>query len=152
MILLHGKLRDFEDRPDDYKTRKVYKDPDDQADKINDLETFAKMWIIPNPIIDYIEEFRDEYDNDFFDVSVDDNTLRMKSAVENIKYEIDITYGDDGVANVIEYIDEDGETFVRIILLEKTIPGYDIIFILGFILLGGVISIIFWKRKLNFIY
>lgn len=145
-------VRDFEDRPDDYKTRKVYKDPDDQADRVNDLETFAKMWIIPNPIIDYIEEFRDEYDNDFFDVSVDDDTLRMKPAVENIKYEIDITYGDDGVANVIEYIDDDGEVFVRIILLEKTIPGYDIVLILGFILLGGIGSIICWKRKLNIIF
>ncbi len=147
-----GDVRDFEDRPDDYKTRKVYKDPDDQADKINNLEAFAKLWIIPNPIIDYLEEFRDEYDNDFFDVSVDDDTLRMKLAVENIKYEIDITYGDDGVANVIEYIDEDGESFVRIILLEKTIPGYDIILILGFILLGGIGRIIFWKRKLNIIF
>ena len=147
-----GDARDFEDRPDDYKTRKVYKDPDDQVDRINDLEAFANMWIIPNPIIDYIEEFRDEYDNDFFDVSVNDNTLRMKPAVENIKYEIDITYGDDGIANVIEYIDDDGEVFVRIILLEKTIPGYDIIFIVVLILLGGVVSIIFWKRKLNIIY
>ena len=146
-----GDPRDFEDRPDDYKTRKVYKDPDDQADKINDLEAFAKMWIIPNPIIDYIEEFRDEYDNDFYDVSVEDDTLRMKPAVENIKYEIDITYRDDGVASKIEYIDEDGEVFVRIILLEKTIPGYDIIIIMGLVLLGGVAGIFLWKRKLNII-
>jgi len=144
-----GDLRDFEDRPDDYKTRKVYKDPEDQADKINNLEAFTKMWIIPNPIVDYIEEFRDEYDNDFFDVSVDDDTLRMKPAVENIKYEIDITYRDDGIANTIEYIDDDGEIFVRIILLEKTIPGYDIILILGLILLGGVVGVFLWKRKLN---
>lgn len=147
-----GDVRDFEDRPDDYKTRKVYKDPDDQADKINDLETFVKMWIIPNPIVDYIEEFRDEYDNDFFDVSVEGDTLRMKPAVENIKYEIDITYGDDGVANMIEYIDDNEEIFVRIILLEKTIPGYDLFFIFGVILLGGVVSIFLWKRKLNVIY
>ena len=147
-----GDVRDFEDRPDDYKTRKVYKDPDDQADKIKDLESFAKMWIILNPIIDYIEEFRDGYDNDFFDVSVDDNTLRMRPAIEDIKYEIDITYGDEGIAKMIEYINEDGETFVRIILLEKTIPGYDIILVLVIIFLGGAVSISLWKRKVNFIY
>jgi len=142
-------LRDFEDRADDYKIRNVYKDPKDQADKINDLEAFTKMWVLPNPCVEFIEEIRDEYENDFFKVSVEDETLRMKPAVENIQYEIDITYSDDGVANVIEYIDVDGETFVKIVLLEKTIPGYDIIVMLGLILLGGGVSIFFWKRKLN---
>ena len=145
-------LRDFEDRADDYKIKNVYKDPKDQADKIDDLEAFSKMWVIPNPFVEYIEEFRDEYESGFFEVSVEDDTLRMKPAVENIQYEIDITYGDEGVAKVIEYIDVDGEIFVRIILLEKTIPGYDIIFILVSLLLGGVVSIIFWKRKLNIIH
>jgi len=142
-------LRDFEDRADDYKIRNVYKDPKDQADKINDLEAFTEMWIVPNPFVEYIEEFRDEYESDFFKVSVEDDTLRMKPVVENIQYEIEITYGEEGVANVIEYIDVDGEIFVRIILLEKTILGYDILFILGSILLGGVVSVFFWKRKLN---
>jgi hypothetical protein len=140
--------RDFEDRPDDYKTRKTYKDPEDQGEKINDLEDFSKMWIIPNPSVEYIEEFKDEYDNDFYDVSVDDNTLRMKPAIENLKYEIDITFGDEGVANLIEYINEDGEIFLRIILLERTIPGYDISFILVSILLGGVAIIFLSKRRL----
>ena len=142
-------LRDFEDRADDYKVRNVYKDPKDQADKINDLEAFAKMWVIPNPFVEYIEEIRDEYESDFFKVSVEDYTLRMNPVVENIHYEIDITYGDNGVANLIEYIEFDGEIFVRIILLEKTILGYDILLILGLILLGGAISVFFWKRKLN---
>lgn len=142
-------LRDFEDRADDYKIRNVYKDPKDQADKINDLEAFTEMWVVPNPFVEYIEEFRDEYESDFFKVSVEDDTLRMKPVVENIQYEIEITYGEEGVANVIEYIDVDGEIFVRIILLEKTILGYDILFILGSILLGGVVSVFFWKRKLN---
>ena len=142
-------LRDFEDRADDYKIRNVYKDPKDQADKINDLEAFTEMWVVPNPFVEYIEEFRDEYESDFFKVSVEDDTLRMKPVVENIQYEIEITYGEEGVANVIEYIDVDGEIFVRIILLEKTILGYDILLILGLILLGGVVSIFLWKRKLN---
>ena len=142
-------LRDFEDRADDYKIRNVYKDPKDQADKINDLEAFMEVWVVPNPFNEYIEELRDEYESGFFEVSVEDDTLRMKPTVENIQYEIEITYGDEGVANVIEYIEVDGEIFVRIILLEKTIPGYDIILILGLILLGGVVSVFFWKRKLN---
>ena len=142
-------LRDFEDRADDYKIRNVYKDPKDQANKINDLEAFTEMWVVPNPFVEYIEEFRDEYESDFFKVSVEDDTLRMKPVVENIQYEIEITYGEEGVANAIEYIDVHGEIFVRIILLEKTILGYDILLILGLILLGGVVSIFLWKRKLN---
>jgi len=76
----------------------------------------------------------------------------MKPAVENIKYQIDLTYGDDGVVSKIEYIDVDGEIFVRIILLEKTIPGYDIIVILGLILLGGVVSIFFLEKEIEHHY
>ena len=145
-----GNIDDFSAEADDYKTKKVYKDPEDQADVIYDMETFAKMWIVPNPYLTYIEEFRDERDNMVFDVSVDDDTLTMKPARENAEYEIQIQYGGDGVAERIEYIDDNGDTFLKIVEIEETIPGYDIVFILGFILLGGLVSIFLWKKKLNF--
>ena len=146
------KTDDFGSEADDYKTRKVYKDPEDQADVIFDMETFAKMWIIPTPILSYIEELKDEHDNDFFDVSVDDDTITMKPALENAEYEIQIKFGGDGVAERIEYIDDNGDTFLKIVEIEETIPGYDIVFILGFILLGGIVGIFLWKKKLNFSY
>lgn len=146
------KTDDFSAEADDYKTKSVYKDPEDQADVIYDMETFAKMWIVPNPYLTYLEEFRDERDNMVFDVSVDDDTLTMKPARENAEFEIQIQYGGDGVAERIEYIDDNGDTFLKIVEIEETIPGYDILFILGFILLGGIVSIILWKKKLNFSY
>ena len=141
---------DFNEDADDYKTKSVYKDPEDQADVIYDMETFAKMWIVPNPYLTYIEEFRDERDNMVFDVSVDDDTLTMKPARENAEFEIQIQYGGDGVAETIEYIDDNGDTFLKIVEIEETIPGYDIALILGFILLGGLVSIFLWKKKLDF--
>lgn len=144
------KTDDFGSEADDYKTRKVYKDPEDQADVIFDMETFAKMWIIPTPILSYIDEIKDEHDNDFFDVSVDDDTITMKPAVENLQYQIDIKYGGDGVAERIEYIDDNGDTFLKIVEIEEIIPGYDIVFILGFILLGACVGIFFWKKKMSF--
>lgn len=144
------KTDDFGSEADDYKTKKVYKDPEDQADSIFDLETFAKMWVVPNPYLTYLEELRDEHDNDYFDVSVDDDTITMKPVLPNAEYEIQITYGGDGVAERIEYIDDNGDTFLKIVEIEETIPGYDIVFILGFILLGGLLGIFFWKKKLNF--
>jgi len=108
------------------------------------------MWVVPTPILSYIEEYKDEHDNDFFDVSVDDDTITMKPALENAEYEIEIKFGGDGVAERIEYIDDNGDTFLKIVEIEETIPGYDIVFILGFILLGGLLGIFFWKKKLNF--
>ncbi len=141
---------DFSEEADDDKTKKLYKDPEEQAEKIIDLENFARMWIVPSPFTNYIEEFRDEHDNAFFDVFVDGDMLIMKPAVENAEYEIEITYGNDGVAEKIEYVDDDGNTFLKIILLEETIPGYDVLLIYGLILICGIISVIIWKKKLNF--
>jgi len=142
---------DFSEAADDEKTKKVYKDPEDQADSIIDLETFARMWVVPNPSNSYIEKFREEHSNDFFDVFVDDDTLIMRPAVENAEYEVQITYQNDGVAETIEYVDDDGETFVKIVLIEETtIPGYDVILISALILIGGIMSLIFWRKKLTF--
>jgi hypothetical protein len=137
---------DFNGDADDYKTKKVYKDPEEQADTIIDMETFAKMWIVPNPYLTYIEEFRDEHDNAFFDVSVDDDTLTMKPALENAEYEIQITYGGDGIAEKIEYIDDNGETFVKIVEIEQAIPGYDVLLIIGFLILGGIASFLLLRK------
>jgi hypothetical protein len=146
------KTDDFSSEADDYKTKKVYKDPEDQADVIYDMETFAKMWIVPNPYLTYLEELKKEHDNDFFDVSVDDETITMKPALENAEYEIQISYGGDGIAEKIEYIDDNGDTFLKIVEIEEAIPGYDIALILGFIILGGIVGIFLWKKKLNFSY
>ena len=143
---------DFTEDADDYKTKSVYKDPEDQADAIYDMEIFAKMWVVPNPYLTYLEELGNEYDNDFFDVSVDDDTITMKPDIGNAEFEIQISYGGDGIAETIEYIDDNGETFLKIVEIEETIPGYDIGFILGFILLGACVGIFFWKKKLNFSY
>ena len=93
---------DFTEDADDYNTKSVYKDPEDQADAIYDMEIFAKMWVVPNPYLTYLEELGNEHDNDFFDVSVDDDMLTMKPALENAEFEIEIQYGGDGVAEKIE--------------------------------------------------
>ncbi len=145
---------DFSEGADDEKAKKVFKDPEEQADEIIDMESFGKMWLVPNPYINYIEGFRDEFDNPFFEVHVEDETLVMKPAVENAEYEIGITYSGEGVAERIEYIDAAGETFVEIVLLKETIPDY-VFGIIGIIIISGIISIIivvyykknFKKRK-----
>ncbi len=137
----------FRDHPDDEeKTKTVYKDPEDQGDNIEELEDIAKMWVVPTPHINYIEEFRDEFDNSIIDVSVEDDKLIAKYAIETAEYEIEMTYGNDGLAEKIEYINEDGDTFVKIVLLREEIPGYNIFLII--ILICGVISVIIWRKKL----
>jgi hypothetical protein len=139
---------DFSDQPDDEKYKTVYKDPEDQADDILDLEDIAGMWIVASPYVRYIEEFRDEFDNPIIDVSIEDDKLVAKYAIETAQYEIEIEYGDDGLAEEIEYIDEDGDTFVKIVLLREEIPGYSLPLII--LLICGVISLIIWKKRSYF--
>jgi len=136
---------DFSDQADDEKFKTVYKDPEDQADDVLDLGDIANMWIVPSPYIRYIEEFQDEFDNPIIDVSVEDDKLIAKYAIETAKYEIEIEYGDDGLAEEIEYIDENGDTFVKITLLRETIPGYNLFLII--LLICGVISSIIWRKR-----
>lgn len=139
---------DFSDPPDDEKFKTVYKDPEDQADDILDLGDIANMWIVPSPYVSYIEEFRDEFDNPIIDVSVEDDKLIAKYAIETAKYEIEIEYGDDGLAEEIEYIDENGDTFVKIVLIREEIPGYNLFLII--LLICGVISLIIWRKRSYF--
>jgi hypothetical protein len=139
---------DFSDNPDDDKIKTVYKDPEDEADDILDLEDIAGMWIVPSPYVNYIEEFRDEFDNPIIDVSVEDDKLIAKYAIETAKYEIEIEYGDDGLAEEIEYLDEDGDTFVKITLIRETVPGFSVALVL--ILIFGVIGIIIWRKRSYF--
>ena len=136
---------DFSGPPDDEKIKTVYKDPKDQADEILDLEDIPKMWIVPTPYINYIEDFRDDFDNPIIDISVEDDKLIAKYAIETAKYEIEIEYGNDGLATEIEYIDADGDTFVRITSVRESIPGYNLLLI--FLLICGVIGIIIWRNK-----
>lgn len=137
---------DFSEEPDDHKYKTVYKDPEDAADEILVLEDIVSMWIIPSPFLNYIEEFRDEFDNPVFDVSVEDEKLIAKGTLEIAEYEIEITYNNDGLFEKIEYIDKDGDTFIKIICLEETIPGYNLILIL--LIICGFIGIILWKKNL----
>ncbi len=139
---------DFSDQADDEKFKTVYKDPKDQADDVLDLGDIANMWIVPSPYVSYIEEFRDEFDNPIIDVSVEDDKLIAKYAIETAKYEIEIEYGDDGLAEEIEYIDKNGDTFVKITLIRETIPGYNLFLII--LLICGVISLIIWRKRSYF--
>ena len=68
--------------------------------------------------------------------------------IETAQYEIEIEYGDDGMANEIEYIDEDGETFVKITLIRETVPGFSVALVL--VLIFGVIGIIIWRKRSYF--
>lgn len=140
---------DFNGEPDHEKYKTVYKDPEDQVDDILVLEDIRSMWIVPSPAISYIEEFRDDFDIPNIDVSVEDDKLIAKAEIEPIPaaYEIEITYGNDGLAEKIEYIDDDGDTFIKISLLKETIPGYNILLIL--LLICGVMGIIFWRKRLR---
>jgi len=141
---------DFSDPPDDNKYKTVYKDPEDQADDILDLEDIADMWIVPSPYVRYIEEFRDEFDNPIIDVSIEDDKLVAKYAIETAQYEIEIEYGDDGLAEEIEYIDENGDTFVKIVLIREEIPSYNLFLII--LLICGVIGVIIWRKRSHFQY
>lgn len=136
---------DFSGPPDDQKIKTVYKDPEDLADNILDLDDIANMWIVPSPYIRYIEEFRDDFNNPIIDVSIEDDKLVAKYKIETAKYEIEMKYGDDGMLEKIEYIDNNGDTFVKIVLLRQEIPGYDLFLII--LIVFGVIGLIFWRKR-----
>ncbi|MFX1257401.1 MAG: hypothetical protein ACFFAN_06065 [Promethearchaeota archaeon] len=139
----------FNEEADDNENKDIYKDPEDQAENILDIEDIAEMWIIATPIVNYLEEFRDHFDNPIINVYVDDDgTLEAKYALEHIEYELKLKYTLDGVAETIEYIDNEGDKFVKInITREERIPGYQ--FLLYVILISGLISVIVWRKKLK---
>ena len=137
--------RDFSEEPDKEKYRTVYKNPGDQEDKLLFPEDIVGMWVVPSPYINYIEELRDKENNPGIDIGVEDDKLIAKDPIEEATYEIEVTYGNDGLAEKIEYIDDDEDTFLEIRLLEEEIPGYHLFI---FVLIAGIIgSIIIWKRK-----
>jgi hypothetical protein len=143
-----SNTQDFSNPADGEKLKTVYKDPKDQVDAIIELEDIAKMWVVPSPFTNYIEEFRDKFDKQGWDISVDGDTLIAKYGIETAQYEIQITYANDGLAQTVEYVDNNGHTFVKISLLRQEIPGYPVLFIILF--LCGVISIIIWRIKLYY--
>ncbi|MFX0071077.1 MAG: hypothetical protein ACFFAO_08300 [Candidatus Hermodarchaeota archaeon] len=139
---------DFSGSADDDKTKAVYKNPDDLDHKILEIEDITKLWVVPSPYINYIEEFENEFDNQIIDVSIEDDKLIAEYAIENPGFQIEISYTNDGLAEKIEYIDDDGDTFVKIVLLqEEIIPGYPPLLLLP--LIFGAVIVIVWRKRVN---
>jgi hypothetical protein len=150
----------YTDNPDDFsknadqenKVYKIYKNPKDQAKKLLLMEDIIGMWVIPTPYINYIEELRDHFDHPLIVLYIEDDTLIAKySGTPEVpaQYEIEITYDINGVLKILEYFDQNGETFLKIELLEENaIFGYDILIVLGVILVIGLISVIFLRKKI----
>ncbi|MBD3256057.1 MAG: hypothetical protein GF383_13255 [Candidatus Lokiarchaeota archaeon] len=140
---------DFNEGPNKEDEIKVYKDPEDKAENIIDIDDIVEIRIVATPFTNYIEDFRDNFDNPVINVFVDDDALVAKYAGETTQFQIELTFGTNGVVKKIEYVDSEGETFVEINLLEEEIiPGYTPIIIV--LIITGFICIIIWKRKDQF--
>ncbi len=143
---------DFSNDADDERSKKIYKDPEDKVDDVfsdaDPMGTIADMWVVPTPFINYIEEFRDEFDHPVITVYVDDSSLIAKYGVVTAEYEIELTYGTNGILEKLEYIDIHGDVFVEIVLQKEAIPGYDVVLFYGIIIICAIISVIVWKKKL----
>ncbi|MHA1291514.1 MAG: hypothetical protein ACTSQJ_02470 [Promethearchaeota archaeon] len=140
----------FEGEADEEDYKKVYMDPKDQADKIYEIEDIVDMWVIPTPFLNYLEEFRDSFENEFFNIYVDESSLYAKYAFSHIEYEIKITYTYDGVAELIEYINSDNEDFIKISLERETsIPGFYLPIILLSIFIFSLIILILMEKELK---
>ena len=146
-------IEDFNSDADDERSKKIYRDPEDKVDdifhEVDPLDTIAEMWVVPTPFINYIEDFRDEFNHPAINVYVDDSSLIAKWAVEAALYEIELSYGTDGLLETLEYIDRQGDEFLEIVLQREAIPGYDVVLIYGIIIICGIISVIVWKKKLS---
>ncbi|MFX1239170.1 MAG: hypothetical protein ACFE8P_15825 [Promethearchaeota archaeon] len=148
---------DFNNNADDDKAKKIYKDPEENADNIplganEAMEKIANMWLIPTPYTNYIDEFRDEFENPVVKVDVEDDKLIVQiSVTEEIPstYEIELSYDLNGVMEKIVYIDRNGDEFLEIVLQKEAIPGYDVLLIYGLITICGIISVIIWLKKLH---
>ncbi|MFX1557223.1 MAG: hypothetical protein ACFFC9_08210 [Promethearchaeota archaeon] len=147
---------DFNNNADDDKSIKIYKDPEEKADNIplganEAMEKIADMWLVPTPYTNYIENFRDEFDNPVVRVDIEDDILIAQiSATEEIPstYEIELSYDINGVMEKLDYTDREGDVFLEIVLQKEAIPGYDVLLIYGLIIICGIISIIIWRKKL----
>jgi len=144
--------KDFSENADEEKVYKIYRDPAEQADKLLMMENIIGMWVIPTPYTNYLEDLRDHFDHKGIALYLEDDKLVAKdSGVENVlpTYEVELTYDINGVLKILEYFDQNGETFSKIELLEdNAIFGYDILIVLGVILVIGLISVIFLRKKI----
>ena len=143
---------DFSNDADDERGKKIYRDPEDKVEdifyEVDPMDTIAQMWVVPTPFINYIEEFRDEFNHPAITVYVDDSSLIAKWGAVTAEYEIELTYGINGILEKLEYIDIHGDEFVEIVLQKEAIPGYKVVLLYGIIIICGIISVIVWKKKL----
>ena len=144
--------KDFSENADDEKVYKIYKDPDEQADELLLMEDIIGMWVILSPYTNYIEELRDNFDHPLIILYIEEDALIAKfSGNPEIpsQYEVELTYEINGVLKVLEYFDQNGDTFLKVELLkENAIFGYDILIVLGVFLVIGLISVIFLRKKI----
>jgi hypothetical protein len=144
---------DFEKSADEEKRYKIYRDPEDQADSILLLEEIIKMWLIPTPYTNYLNDFEEEFSHQVIRVYSDGESLNDKvSATKEIPaaYEIELTYDVNGVMEKLEYFDQNSNNFLEFTLQkEAIIPGYDLFILLGMLSFFGLISIIFLRKKIS---
>ena len=113
------------------------------------MEDILDMWVVPTPFINYIEGFRDAFNISQINIYVSGSSISAKYAFESIKYEIKLTYTPEGIAEFIEYVDEDGTSFVRIALNRELNTTLLLIIIIASV--AGLIGIlvIVWKKRSN---
>lgn len=140
----------FNEEPDDQKTKKIYKDPGDLAENILTIDDIADMWLVLVPVSNYLEEFRDKFENEYFNIYVEESTLEAKYAFSHIEYEVKMTYTLDGMVEKIEYIKSDETVFVEINLQREEVIDYQVLIpIILVVCLISIIIIIVWKKKLK---
>jgi len=116
------------------------------------MEDIIGMWVTPTPYTNYLEDLRDHFDHLGIALYIEDDKLIAKDSANPkfpATYEIELTYEINGVLKVLEYFDQNGDTFLKVELLkENAIFGYDILIVLGVILVIGLISVIFLRKKI----
>ena len=87
------------------------------------------------------------------DIGYDDLVAQI-SANEELPaiYEIELSYDVNGIMEKLQYIDQNSEEFLEIVLQKEAIPGYDVILIYGLNIICAIISVIVWRKKLHTIY
>lgn len=143
---------DFNEGADDDMQRRVYEDPGDQAEEVDEISDIWGMWVIPTPYTNYLETFEDEFSHPIINVILEDDVLVVSFNKESIigdDFEVEITYDTNGVMDQLEYIDTNDDTFVKINLLHESIPSYPVGLVLSIILITCVLSLIVWQRKLS---
>ncbi len=136
----------FNEEPDSEKIKTVYGDPKDLSEKILTIEDMFNIWIIATPYTNYLDEFVKNFDNELIMVSYDDDILSAKYGLSHIEYTLRIKYALEGVAEQIQYVDNDENVFVEINLSREVgIPGYNPLILLAAIFAS--ISLIYLSKK-----